>query len=831
MTYSIQDIARIISAQSFIQAPNAVVRHLLIDSRSLPQGNPEEALFIAIKSTRNDGHLFIRELYERGVRNFLVSDGPPLREGNFLKVNDTVKALQQLAAFHRTRFKIPVIGITGSNGKTIVKEWLSNLLCHEKNIVKSPKSYNSQIGVPLSVWHMNESNDLGIFEAGISQPGEMENLAQIIKPTIGIITNIGAAHDAGFVNRKLKAEEKVLLFRNSEVLLYCKDYPEIDEAVKNLINPRNTKILSWSRHDKSADLEVFRIVKEGAITRLFATTNIPSEKYPAPRLNIPFTDDASIENAIHCWFLMMYYDYENSIINKRFSAIQPVAMRLEQKEGINRCTIINDSYNSDLGSLAIAIDFLNQQNQHPQKTLVLSDILQSGKEESKLYAEVAEMVNHKGIDRIIGIGKAISMHFTNFEIPEKKFFYDTHAFLDEINQFKFENEAILLKGARDFGFERINALLQKKSHETILEIHLHSIVHNLNFFRSRLKPHVKIMAMVKAFSYGSGSHEIANLLQYHRVDYLAVAYADEGVELRNAGITLPIMVMNPEPSGFEALIKYKLEPEIYSFRLLGQIISFLKKNAIKNSLPIHLKIDTGMHRLGFLPEEINDLISIITKERAVKVISVFSHLAASEEKIHDAFTQSQVEQFNKAARKITGAFPEGQKPMLHIANSSGALRFPESQLDMVRIGIGLYGVSPDQGIQQELQNVVVLKSSISQVKKIRAGESVGYSRSAVAEKEMLVAVVPVGYADGFGRELGNGKGKMKVKGKFASTVGNICMDMCMIDVTGLNVHEGDDVVVFGDEYSVSDIARDAGTIPYEILTGISRRVKRVYFQE
>lgn len=844
MTYTIADIARIVRTAEEISPepggfpalkyPDIPIRHLLIDSRSRQTGNPGNILFFAIRGERNDGHDYISELFAKGVRNFVVSEDPPALDANFIKVKDTISALQLLAAYHRSRFRFPVIGITGSNGKTIVKEWLHQLLSPDKNIVRSPKSYNSQVGVALSVWQMNESNELAIFEAGISKAGEMEILERIIKPVIGIVTNVGGAHDANFKNRGQKAIEKLALFKNAEVLFYCRDYAEIESSIANFSS--SLKKISWSKQ-KEADLKIVSIEKKTGKTRIEGIyTHSGLGKIG---IEFPFTDDASIENIIHCWLVMLYYGYDIAEINQRMQSLQPVAMRLEQKEGINQCTIINDSYNSDIASLAIALDFLNQQNQHHKKTLILSDILQSGKEEGQLYAEVADLVNNKGISRVIGIGKSICLHFTQFEVPEKKFFFNTDSFLEEFGSFVFENEAVLLKGARSFGFERINSLLQKKSHETVLEIHLNSLIHNLNFFRSRLNPSVKIMAMVKAFSYGSGSYEIANVLQFHKADYLAVAYSDEGVELRNAGITLPIMVMNPEPQSFDSLLKYRLEPEIYSFRLLDQISGFLKRSQIEEPFPVHLKIDTGMHRLGFTVEMTGELIMRLQNEPKISIKSVFSHLAASDESRHDGFTQWQFGQFDTVRKKILKAFSSPENPVMsHILNSSGALRFPEAQMDMVRIGIGLYGVAQEAEIQKELQNAAALKTTISQVKKIEKGDSIGYGRGAFAEKESVIATVPIGYADGYSRRLGNGKGKMIIKEKsglnrtvFVPTVGNICMDMCMLDITGVEAEEGDEVIVFGDEYPIAEIARDAGTIPYEMLSGISRRVKRVYFQE
>ncbi len=865
MEYLLSDILNITGGIPTFHSPeNFVVQQLLTDSRSKQTVNPENTVFFAIKGERNNGHLYIQELFNRGIKNFVVSEKPPELKANFILVEHTVIALQLLAAHHRNRFNYPVFGITGSNGKTIVKEWLHQLISTEKNIVRSPKSYNSQLGVPLSVWQMKESDELALFEAGISRIGEMPALEKIIRPTHGIITNIGAAHDGGFENRKQKTEEKLKLFRNSNVLFYCSNYSEIEAGAKSTLDEKKTRFISWSKNitgekniglQKKESLIITGIKKSVKETLIEGTFNgVPPEGneihpndlsgpekiegHPSGQISItiPFTDDASIENAIHCWLVLLFLGYQNQEINKRMQGLIPIAMRLEQKEGIHNCTIINDSYNSDTGSLAIALDFLNQQNQHPKKTLILSDIFQSGKEDNQLYSQVAGMVNNKGINRIIGIGKSISLHFNQFDIPEKKFFYNTDSFLKEFSGFSFENEAILLKGARPFGFERINSLLQKKSHETVLEIHLNALVHNLNFFKSKLNPATKIMAMVKAFSYGSGSHEIANILQFHKVDYLAVAYSDEGVELRNAGITLPIMVMNPEAESFESLLKFRLEPEIYSFRLLQLISDFLNKMPSEEKVAIHLKIDTGMQRLGFSLDSIEELIEKLNKEKNIIIKSVFSHLAASDEPRHDDFTRGQIKQFDLAAKKISDSFSTKENPIMsHILNSTGVIRFPQAKMDMVRLGIGLYGIASEEETQKELQNVAVLKTTISQIKKVKTGQSIGYDRKAFTTRDSVTATIPIGYADGLSRRLGNGTGKMIIISNgepcFAPVIGNVCMDMCMLDITGINAREGDEVIVFGKDYTIEEMANDAGTIPYEILTGISRRVKRIYFQE
>jgi alanine racemase len=826
--YSISQIAEIIKGKPDpAHNSNASVSHLLIDSRKLT--NPESSLFFAIKGERHDGHRFIEELYDKGVRSFVVSQSPSegkLTGANFILVDDTLKALQQLCAHHRRQFEIPVVAITGSNGKTIVKEWLYQLMREDKNIVRSPKSFNSQVGVPLSVWQMSSEHDLAIFEAGISKPGEMRMLEPIILPTIGIFTNIGQAHDENFSDHEQKIDEKLELFRHVETLVYCKDYLLINEAVQKHEELKNVKIFTWSRKTR-ANLQVGKITKSAHETEIQGVFN-----NDFLRVRIPFTDEASIENAIQCWALMLYLGYENEVISERMRYLSPVAMRLELKEGINNCSIINDSYNSDLGSLGIALDFINQQKQHPKKTLILSDILQSGRNEENLYREVAELVSRKGIHRIIGIGEALTRQQGQFAI-EKSFFNSTEEFLKHFNTALFRDETVLLKGARAFRFEEVSKVLQQKAHETVLEINLNAIVHNLNYFRSRLKPGTKIMAMVKAFSYGSGSFEIANILQFHRVDYLAVAYADEGIELRKAGITMPIMVMNPEEQSYDSMIQYNLEPEIFSFRVLSLFDEAIKRNRLAGRedkpLAVHLKLDTGMHRLGFEEHELNELIVRIKNNKNIIIRSVFSHLAASDESEHDEFTKMQIRQLVKMSGRIEEHF---NYPILrHILNSAGIVRFPDAQFEMVRLGIGLYGIGASPAEQSMLQNVSTLKTTISQIKNIPEKETIGYSRKGLAKRNMQIATVPIGYADGLSRKLSNGKGKMIVHGRPAPIVGNVCMDMCMIDITDIPCSEGDEVIVFGEGYPIMEVAKDLDTIAYEVLTNVSRRVKRVYYQE
>jgi Alr-MurF fusion protein len=827
--YTIKQIAGILSGEllSDSSLESAQLKHLLTDSRNVV--NAESSLFFAIKGDRRDGHEFINDMYQNGVRNFVITKKEYAKNhgnANFIIVENSLLALQKVAAHHRNNVSFPVIGITGSNGKTIVKEWLFQLLRSDHHVVRSPKSYNSQIGVPLSVWQITPSDNLGIFEAGISRTGEMNLLEQIIKPTIGIFTNIGEAHAENFTTVEEKVQEKLQLFKNCDDLIYCKDYSPIHDTIcKSESFFDHVKLFTWSRKSK-ANLQIGRISKNVNDTTI---QGIYNNNFISVR--IPFCDDASIENAIHCWAFMLMIGYEHSVIEKRMELLSPVAMRLEMKEGVNNCSIINDSYNSDLGSLTIALDFMNQQNQHEGKTIILSDILQSGKNDASLYSEVASLIKEKGINKLIGVGEHISKQAILFDL-DKKFYKNTDDLLRDIEPGSFHNETILVKGARLFGFERITKILQQKAHETVLEINLNALVHNLNFYRSRLHTDTKVMAMVKALSYGTGSFEIANTLQFHHVDYLAVAYADEGVELRKAGITAPIMVMSPEEQSFDSMVSYQLEPEIYSFRTL-QLFSDAAKRQLNDKdttrLPIHIKLDTGMRRLGFEESDINKLVVRIKNLKHLKVVSVFTHLASSDNPAHDNFTRGQCEKFKVMADSICGHF--NRKIFRHALNSAGIIRFPEFQFDMVRLGIGLHGIAATPNEQNQLNFVSTLKTSIAQIKTVRNENSVGYGLRGVVSRDTQIATVSIGYADGLDRRLGNGVGKMVVNGIICNTVGNICMDMCMIDISGVDAKAGDEVVVFGPEYTIVDMAKDLDTIPYEILTSVSFRVKRVYFHE
>ena len=839
MIYSIEKIAEITSADFLRkEKSDTVIEHLLLDSRKLLF--PASSLFFALGGPRRNGHTFIKELYNKGVRNFVIADSKGVEEiasypgSNFLLVEDVLSALHSLAAFHRLQFNIPVIGITGSNGKTIVKEWLYQLLHTDYQIVRSPKSYNSQIGVPLSVWQMNQTHTLAIFEAGISLPNEMEKLQQIIEPTIGIFTNIGDAHAEGFSNQQQKIDEKLKLFLNSDVLIYGSDAVDLNVAAnqftKNTANDGKIQLFSWSTHQQGL-LEVFEIKKTKNQTIISAYDHRKENAETIKQINItiPFTDDASIQNALICWSVLLYLNIPTTVIEKRMLQLSPVEMRLELKQGINNCSVINDSYSADINSLTIALDFLVQQQQHPTRTLILSDILESGKTNVELYGAVAAILEQKNIQRFIGIGPEISKQQHLFKnIPQSFFFSSIAACLQQFYSIHFHNETILLKGARIFEFEQLSHLLEEKLHQTVLEINLNAVTHNLKAYQQLLKPGVKMMAMVKAFSYGSGGFEIANLLQFNQADYLAVAYADEGVELRRAGINLPILVLNPEESTFDILVNYHLEPELYSFTILNGFQNYLEKLAI-NSYPVHIKLDTGMHRLGFEAKDLDELGDLLKATNRFKIQTVFSHLAASDSQEHDAFTKLQADEFLKGCTILQEAL--GYSFIRHIANTSSIHRHPNLQFDMVRLGIGLYGVDSNRDMQSKLKNVSTLKTTISQIKKVAAGESIGYSRMGKVKEEKLIATVRIGYADGFPRVLSNGVGSMWVKGNLVPVIGNVCMDMTMLDITGTNIKEGDEVIVFGENLPVSDLATKAQTIAYEILTGVSQRVKRVYFEE
>ena len=822
--YSLKEVADIVGGKLVGAYDGLRISDLLIDSRHLMDAR--QALFFALTSVRNDGHKYVKELYDKGLRAFVVRHLPDedLPGAAFIVVNDTLKALQTLAAHHRQQFDIPVIGITGSNGKTIVKEWLYQMLSPDHNIVRSPKSYNSQVGVPLSVWQMNDTYDMAIFEAGISEPDEMMALQDIIRPTIGVFTNIGQAHEENFINRAQKVGEKMNLFTKAESLVYCMDYADIQQVVIRSGIASKVKLFTWSRKFEEADLFVGEVKKADKSTTIDCSYH--GEKMS---FTIPFTDQASIENAIHCIAVGLLLQMKPKVIAERLLSLATIAMRLEIKAGMNNCTIINDYYNSDVNSLSIALDVMKQQHQHKRNVVILSDILQSGRNEMDLYTEIGQLLKTKGVDMLIGIGEGLSRQANKFDM-ECYFYPNVGDFLARFPFSKFNNQTILLKGARAFEFEQISMELQEKAHETVLEINFNHLVSNLNHFRSKLKPETKLMVMVKAFGYGSGNLEVSNVLQFHNVDYLTVAFADEGVELRRAGINLPIMVMSPEVNSYDNIIKYHLEPEVFSFRNLEFIEKAMENLALPQAHPlnVHIKLDTGMHRLGFSNDELPELIRRIQANPMLNVKSVFSHLATADNPAEDEFTLSQIHNFEKGSQMIVEAFPH---VLRHILNTAGISRFPQYQFDMVRLGIGLYGVPTCEVDRGLLQPVVSLKTTINQIKHIPAGDSIGYNRHGRAEHDMRIGIVPIGYADGLSRLLGNGNGTFYVNNKPVKIVGDICMDMCMLDLTDVEAAEGDTVVIFDAEHDIADIAQACQTIPYEIMTRVSQRVKRVYYQE
>lgn len=801
--------------------PGYVVNNLITDSRHLIHA--DDAAFVAIKGINHDGHRFIRNLFQKGVKVFIVETVPPEMINSqgvaFIITGNSITALQALASYKRDLFSKPVIAITGSSGKTIVKEWLSDILGMSAAVLRSPKSYNSQIGVPLSVWKLDQKYDMAVFEAGISKPGEMVRLRQVIRPVIGIITNVGDAHSENFPDIETKAREKLELFSESSTIIYCRDHELIHKLISTDPVLKSKILVTWSLRNSNATVFVKKTVT--VENQTFIEINY---KGSFLEFTIPFSDRASVENAITAITACLTLNLAHGILKKGVASLHSIAMRMEIKNGINNCQLIEDYYNSDPGSLIMAVEYLKSQNSR-KRTLILSDFIQSGRDQKELCEEVANLIRKAGIEKFIGIGPSF---FANRHLFDRKseFYYSTEEFINNFSSGNFTDETILLKGARIFEFERIAHLLEQQTHTTVLDVNLDAIVNNLNELRRHLNPGTRIMAMVKAFAYGSGLSEISSVFEYNLVNYLAVAYPDEGVELRKSGCSLPVMVMNPEPGSGEIMVKHNLEPEIFSF----QTYEDFEKIAAKHGLieyPVHIKIDTGMHRLGFMPEEIPLLTEVIKKSERLKIASVFSHLAASDDPSYDEFTRRQVQIFLESVEKIKSAT---SYPFLrHILNTAGIARFPQYQFDMVRPGIGLYGIGNYEGFN--LRPAGKFRTIISQVKKIPAGEPVGYNSTDLSENGREIAILPVGYADGLNRRLGNGKGKVYIKGKKVPYAGNICMDMCMADVTGLNAKPGDEAEIFGEHIRIEEVAEAAGTIPYEILTAISERVKRIFHRE
>ena len=826
MVYSIEKITTLLGARRYGEKDSNIA-FLLTDSRSL--SFPEETLFFALQSERNDGHNYIDDLHRRGVKNFCVSSSYPIptdeewKDTNFLVVPSTLAALQRLAERHRDEFDIPIVGITGSNGKTVVKEWLYQLLMPSMHVTRSPRSYNSQIGVPLSVWKLNERSAVGIFEAGISQMGEMQRLADIIQPTIGVFTTLGQAHQENFHTLEEKCHEKFLLFSDCEVLVYPQDNDIVFRELKKC-DFKGEK-LGWSFTDPSAAFYINKVEQEETGTKIHYTyTQVRGYSF-----TIPFISEAFVEDSIAAAVVALHLGITPEQLEERMLTLEPVAMRLEVKDGQRGCTLINDSYNSDLASLDIALDFMQRRPDHKgrKRTLILSDIYQSGVNDAELYKEVSELVVNRGVEKFIGIGKALKNCADIIGIEEKSFFKTTEDFIASSVFSSLHDEVILIKGARSFGFDRITDLLVEKVHETTLEVNLNALVDNLNHYRSFMKPETKLVCMIKADGYGAGAVEIAKTLQDHRVDYLAVAVADEGVELRRAGITANIMIMNPEMTAFKTMFDYDLEPEVYSFRLLDALRHAARKEGI-TGYPIHIKLDTGMHRLGFHPiDDMPKLIEYLNNQNALIPRSVFSHFVGSDGDNFDEFSDYQFDLYQKGSKALQDAFEH--KILRHMCNTAAIEHFPERQMDMCRLGLGLYGINPRNN--EVLSNVSTLKTTILQIRKVPAGESIGYSRRTILEKDSVIAAIPIGYADGLNRHLGNRHCYCLVNGKKAEYVGNICMDVCMIDVTDIPCQEGDSVEIFGDHLPVTVLSDTLDTIPYEVLTGISNRVKRVYFQD
>ena len=831
-SYSIEKITTLIGARR-IGSADAQIGWLLTDSRSLCF--PEETLFFALTSARNNGHRYITDLYRRGVRNFVVdakgilenipSGVEAMSDANFLVVPSPLAALQRLAERHRDEFDIPIIGITGSNGKTMVKEWLYQLLLPSQKIVRSPRSYNSQIGVPLSVWLLNEQTEVGIFEAGISQPGEMYALRDIIQPTIGVLTSLGSAHQENFRSMEEKCMEKLELMHDTEAMVYCSDNDIVSRCIRRM-QYKGEKI-AWSQCDENVAFFVKSTASVPPSTRITYVWQDEENCY-----SIPFIDEASIENSITCAAVALHLGLTPAQLAERMPRLEPVAMRLEVKQGQRGCILINDSYNSDINSLDIALDFMQRREDSSvrkglDKTLVLSDIFQTGTSPEALYAQVSDLCLKRGVSKFIGIGPELTAQADRIKVADKQFYADVDHFLASKAIANLRNELILLKGARPFGFDRITEQLEQKVHETILEVNLNAVVENLNYYRSFLKPETKMVCMIKADAYGAGAVEIAKTLQDHRVDYLAVAVADEGVTLRKAGITANIMIMNPEMTAFKTMFDYDLEPEVYSFRLMDALIKAARKEGI-TGWPVHIKLDTGMHRLGFDPiHDIDEVIDRLKHQNAIIPRSVFSHFVGSDSDDFDAFSARQFELFEQGSQRLQSVY--SHKILRHMDNSAGIEHFPERQMDMCRLGLGLYGVDPRDN--RILHTVSTLKTTILQLRHVPAGDTVGYSRKGKIERDSVIAAIPIGYADGLNRHLGNRRGYCLVRGQKAEYVGNICMDVAMIDVTDVPCQEGDSVEIFGEHLPVTVLSDEIDTIPYEVLTAVSNRVKRVYFQD
>lgn len=828
MNYSIKEIASILDiSAAALKRPDDTVSQLLTDSRSLT--TPTETLFFAIKTKNNDGHHYIAQLYEQGVRNFVVQSldavPPTLRGANFLVVPNTLEALQSIATFHRRRFRIPVIGITGSRGKTTVKEWLYQLLKDDYHIVRSPRSFNSQIGVPLSLWDIDLNTNLAIIEAGISTTGEMANLQAMIRPTIGVITNIGDEHNEGFASMAEKAQEKAKILNNCECIVYCADDPLVTSTIKPLLDVDVALEIAWSRSDAHRTLYVDSVKSTAEATTIgYQYNGVPH------KLTLPFTSSRDIENAISCLAVMLYLNVQPEVIAARMAHLTPVGTRLNVIGGVNNCTVIVDGYTSDYYSLTPATDFVTRRSNPSQNiTVILSDLMTETFSDDELYIRVSEHLKSKRVSRLIGIGPDLCRHRRYFSNINATFFESTKSFLDNMSQSDFDNETILIKGAPQFEFEQIVDLLEARQHQTVEDIDLNALAGNFKFFKSLIEPTTKTVGMVKASGYGTGSYEIAKTLQDMGADYLAVAVQDEGVDLRKAGISMPIIVLNPSVVNYKAMFMYRLEPEVYSIEEARELVKEGRKYGAKN-FPVHIKIDTGMHRLGFIKEQLPELIELLRSQDTIKPSSVFSHLCVADEPSQDEYTMKQFDYFDECSDLLQDAFD--YHITHHILNTTGVVRFPERQYDMVRIGIGLYGIKTvADGAEDALRPVASLHSVIISIKEWPAGTTIGYGRHGILKRQSRIATVTIGYADGFDRHFGNGHTSLWVNGTLCPTVGNVCMDAVMIDVTDADCQVGDHVEIYGDHIPIERLSEVRDTIPYEILTSISPRVKRVYYRD
>ena len=825
MKYSIKEIASILNiGVEMLNSPKNVVSSLLTDSRSLTY--PDETLFFALHTKNNDGHHYIAPLYEKGVRNFVVERTAifpaEFDDANFLVVNDTFMALQTIATYHRRRFDIPVVGITGSKGKTTLKERLNQLLKENFNIVRSPRSFNSQIGVPLSLWEMDDNTSLAIIEAGISQPNEMSSLQAMIRPTIGVWTNLGDEHSDGFISIYQKAEEKAKLLTNCDTVIYCADDKLINQTIQPILEVAQG--IGWSAQNPDADIYISQIDKgEQSTDIIYKYDNQTS------RITVPLTKERDIENVLNCLAVMLCLGIDRDIISERMERLTPIDTRLNVIEATNNCMVIADSYTSDYNSLAPALDFMARRaTPECSMTVILSDVQHEAFFQAELYRMVAELMTNKGITRFIGIGEELLMNKRYFDV-NAQFFSSTKEFMENMTPSDFEDEIILVKGAPEFEFKQIIDMLEAKQHQTVLQVNLDAVAHNYNFFRSRLRPDTKIVCMVKASGYGAGSDEIAKTLQDRGAAYLAVAAHDEGADLRKAGITMPIMVLNPKVTNYKAMFAYNLEPEVFSIEECREIIKEAEKCGISN-YPVHIKIETGMNRLGFLKEQLPELINILHSQDAIKPASVFSHLSVADEPLQDEYTLRQFKYFEECCNILQNGFDH--HILRHILNTTGIVRFPEYQFDMVRVGIGIYGIATvNDGSEADLQPISSLHSVIISIKELPSGTTIGYGRKGVLERDSRIATIPIGYADGYARCFGNGNANVYINGSLCPTIGNICMDVCMIDVTDTECKVGDSVEIFGKNIPVEILAEARNTIPYEILTSISNRVKRVYYRE